>query len=149
MTSKGSKEVRIRSSGAEKKKLTVALTCTGDGKMLPALAIFKGKRKLKFKCPENVSAVIQSKGWMDSDLMLRWFKGVVVPYTKGRKALLVIDSFSAHETGEFLEEARANNVDVLIIPVVAQVKFSHLTYVSTNHSKVPSGVNGWNILNHL
>ena len=53
---------------------------------------------------------------MDSDLMLRWFKGVVVPYTKGRKALLVINSFSAHETGEFLEEARANNVDVLIIP---------------------------------
>ena len=75
---------------------------TGDGKMLPALAIFKGKRKLKFKCPENVSAVVQSKGWMDSDLMLRWFKGVVVPYTKGRKAPLVIDSFSAHETGEFL-----------------------------------------------
>ena len=30
VTSKGSKEVRIRSSGAEKKKLTVALTWTGD-----------------------------------------------------------------------------------------------------------------------
>ena len=40
VTSKGSKEVRIQSSGAEKKKLTVALTCTGDGKMIPALAIF-------------------------------------------------------------------------------------------------------------
>ena len=57
ISKKGLKEVRIRSCGAEKRRLTVALACTGEGKMLPALAIFKGKRKLKFKNPENVKVV--------------------------------------------------------------------------------------------
>ncbi len=59
---KGSKEVRVRSSGAEKRRLTVTLACTADGKMLPALAIFKGKRKLEFKPPQNVKVALQVQG---------------------------------------------------------------------------------------
>lgn len=51
ITKKGIKEVRIRSSEAEKRKLTVTLTYTASGDMLPAVAIFKGKRKLKFQSP--------------------------------------------------------------------------------------------------
>lgn len=116
VSKKGVKEVRVRSSGGEKKRLTVVLTCTGNGKMLPALAIFKGKRKLKFKSPANVCVAVQAKGWMDTELMMRWLKGIVLPYTQKRKALLVIDSFSAHESTEFIEEARKNNVHVAIIP---------------------------------
>ena len=93
VTKKGTKEVRVRSSGSVKKKLTVVLACTGDGKMLPSLAIFKGKRQLKFKNPNSVHVTVQPKGWMDSDIMLRWFKAVVLPYTQKRRALLVLDSF--------------------------------------------------------
>ena len=84
--------------------------------MLPALAIFKGKRALKFKTPKDVKVTVQSKGWMDSELMLKWFKGVILPYTQGKRALLIIDSFSAHETEEFLREAKSRNVDVALIP---------------------------------
>ena len=90
VSKKGVKEVHVRSSGEEKKRLTVALTCTGNGKMLPALAIFKGKRKLKFKTPANVCVVVQQKGWMDTELMERWLKGIILPHTQKRKALLVI-----------------------------------------------------------
>ena len=103
---KGTKEVRIRSSGAEKRNLTVALCCTGSGEMLPSLAIFKGKRKLKFKSPKDVNVAVQVKGWMDGDLMLWWFQGTIVPYTRGERALLLIDSFSVHETDEFMEMAK-------------------------------------------
>ena len=94
----------------------MVLTATGDGDMLPALAIFKGKRKLRFKSPDD--AHVQPKGWMDSELMLRWFKAVILPYTKVKKkrTLLVIDSFSTHETDEFLALAHASNVDVTTIP---------------------------------
>ena len=55
----------MRSSGAEKKKIAVALTCTGNGEMLPAVAIFKGKRKLKFKS-QGVSMLqfSQKDGWI-------------------------------------------------------------------------------------
>lgn len=43
ITKKGTKEVRVRSSGADKRKLTVVLSCTVNGNFLPVVAIFKGK----------------------------------------------------------------------------------------------------------
>ena len=63
----------------------MTLTCTGDGEMLPALAIFKGKRKLKFKSPDDVHVTIQAKGWMDADVMLQWFKAIILPYVKAKR----------------------------------------------------------------
>ena len=53
---------------------------------------------------------------MDADLMLRWFKAAVLPYTKGRRALLIIDSLSAHENQDFISEANKENVDAVVIP---------------------------------
>lgn len=70
--------------------------------MLPALVLFKGKRHLKFSTPPAVIATVQVKAWMDEEIMKRWFKGVVLPYTKGRQTLLVIDAFSAQETTDVL-----------------------------------------------
>ena len=57
----GVKEVCVCSFGDQKKQLTVSLhvTCTGDGGLLPALAIFIGYKKLKFKTPENVHIIVQ------------------------------------------------------------------------------------------
>lgn len=116
VSKKGVSEVRICSSGAEKRRLTVVLSCTASGKMLPSLAIFKGKRKLQFKPPKDVHVAVQQKGWMDTDLMFRWLKAIVLPYTKGRKTLLVMDSFSAHEDTKLLEKAKAENIDIVVIP---------------------------------
>ena len=79
--------------------------------MLPAVAIFKGKRKLKFEAPSNVK--LQVKGWMDSDLMLQWFKAVALPYT-------------AHETEQFIALAQSDNVDVVIIPGGCTIKIQPL-----------------------
>ncbi len=87
----------------------MALTCTRDGKMLPALAIFKGKRQLKFSTPLAVKTTVQAKAWMDEDVMKRWFKGVIVPYTKRRKSLLVMDCFSAHETEDIFALAKSHS----------------------------------------
>ena len=110
VTKKGVKELRVRSSGADKKRLT------GNGKMLPSLAIFKGKRKLKFKSPDGVHVTVQPKAWMDSDIMLRWLKSSNPTIYKEKKVSPCIGFFSAHENDEFLKEARDNNVDVVVIP---------------------------------
>ena len=40
---KGDKECVVRSSGSEKKHLTVVLSASVDGKILPPMIIFKGK----------------------------------------------------------------------------------------------------------
>ena len=39
----GSKECTVRNSGCEKKHITIVLSATADGKMLPPIIIFKGK----------------------------------------------------------------------------------------------------------
>ena len=43
IAAKGTKECMVLTSGGEKKHLTVVLSTTGDGKMLPPMIIFKGK----------------------------------------------------------------------------------------------------------
>ena len=44
---KGTKTISVRTTGAEKRHLTVVLAATADGQMLPPMVIFKGKRNLK------------------------------------------------------------------------------------------------------
>ena len=44
---KGAKTVSVRSTGAEKRRLTAVLAATGDGQILSPMIIFKGKRALK------------------------------------------------------------------------------------------------------
>ncbi len=61
LNKKGAREAPIRSSGADKKRLTLAVTCVGNGTLLPSLAIFKGKRKLKFRTPLEVQVTVQEK----------------------------------------------------------------------------------------
>lgn len=45
-----------------------------------------------------------------------WFRSIILAHTKGRQALLAIDSFSALETEEFNQLAQCNNVDIVVIP---------------------------------
>ena len=63
---KGVREVRIRSTGAEKRRLTVILACTAPGIILPPMIIFKGRRA--FKNIIRVVVTVQSKGWNDASI---------------------------------------------------------------------------------
>ncbi len=63
------KQCVIRSTGAEKRHLTVVLTVTADGSMLAPLIIFKGRPRgkvIEMELPEGMVAVHQEKGWMDT-----------------------------------------------------------------------------------
>ncbi|XP_011403093.1 PREDICTED: uncharacterized protein LOC105312277 [Amphimedon queenslandica] len=70
ISKKGVKQVPTRSSGAEKRRLTVTLSCTGDGDMLPTFAIFKGKRKLKFISLKEVKVALQKKAAYEDSAFL-------------------------------------------------------------------------------
>lgn len=48
---RGAKEVRVKSTGAQKRHITVVLACTGAGKMLPPMIIFKGNKILCILVP--------------------------------------------------------------------------------------------------
>ena len=71
----GSRECVVRTSGSEKKHVTVVISATADGTMLPTMLIFKGKTDKtikKLRIPEGFIVKTQEKSWMDEGLMEVW-----------------------------------------------------------------------------
>jgi len=68
---KGVKHPVVLTTGSEKKRCTIVLTCRADGLLLPPMVIFKGKKqnhKTITTIVRNRGTVImvQAKAWMDS-----------------------------------------------------------------------------------
>ena len=64
---KGARDVQIRSSGAEKRRLTIAVTSTGSGDVLPALTIFRESESLSSKPKKMFRQLFESRdGWIVS-----------------------------------------------------------------------------------
>ena len=112
---KGKRSVVVRTTGNQKRHLTVVLTVLADGVVLPALAIFKGKKQPKFH-EVGVFIRAQEKAWMDEPMMLEWIDIVWEPATEGRRALLILDSFSAHITPAIKERLKEINTVPVVIP---------------------------------
>ena len=86
----GKKEVLIRGTGAHKHHFTVTLTCTAAGEMLKPIITFKAKtdctlKKVSLREADVVSTT-QTKGWMDSQLMMKWIQKILVKHTQGQHA---------------------------------------------------------------
>ena len=72
ISKKGERECVVRSSGSKKKHLTVALSATADGQMLPPVIILKEKNEQTIRdlnIPPCFIVKTQKKAWMDDDLM--------------------------------------------------------------------------------
>lgn len=81
----GSKECIIRTSGCENKHVTIVLSATADGTMLPPMIIFKGKTEntiKKLRVPEGFIIKTQEKAWMDEQLMQIWTDDIWLKHTK-------------------------------------------------------------------
>ena len=115
IASKGAKSVIVRTTGSEKRHLTVTLCVTTEGEVLPGLVIFKGKRPLKIR-EDGVFVRVQKKAWMDEDLMLEWIDLVWEPATERLRALLILDTFSAHFTGPVKKKLKEINTIPVLIP---------------------------------
>lgn len=96
---KGVKSVRVRTTGSEKRHVTVVLACTASGEMLPPTIVFRGKtdRVLKgLKVPPKFLVARQEKAWMDTPLTLRWVSEIWQRHHRQAESLLVWDSFRCH-----------------------------------------------------
>ena len=65
---KGKKTIKVRTTGSEKRHITVVLAASGN--ILPPMIIFKGKtdRTVKnLRIPDGFVVATQSKAWMDVD----------------------------------------------------------------------------------
>ena len=118
----GSKECIVRTSGCEKKHVTIVLSATTDGKMLPPMIIFKGKTTKtieKLRVPEGLIVKTQAKAWMDENLMHVWLEDISLQHTKAmseelgfENSLLTFDAFSAHKTDEVEAKLVENKSDI-------------------------------------
>ena len=123
---KGTKECVVRTSGGEKKHLTVVLSATGDGKMLQTMIIFKGKTDrtisdLNF--PAGFIVKTQEKAWMDDDLMKVWVEDIWIKHIRAEcqklgfeNALLTFDAFAAHLTDDVEDQLLETKTNTLAIP---------------------------------
>lgn len=97
---KGSKQVCVRTTGNEKTRVTIMLSCTADGHKLPPYVVLKRKTLAKGEdLPRNVIMRCHEKGWMNEVLVLDWIKSMwcrrpgpllYFPST------LVLDAFRCH-----------------------------------------------------
>ena len=120
---KGTKTVKVQTTGSEKRHVTLVLTVTASGEMLPPMVIFKGKRALKLDVPTGFVEAVQEKGWMDQELMKVYSNEIEKPYTKRRKSIMILDSFRAHVADHVKDAFRKANSLVVIIRI----------YISSSH----------------
>ncbi len=114
---KGTKSVIVRTTGCDKRHLTVVLGVSAAGNVLPTMIIFKGKRQLKdIKAPAGFLVCVQEKAWMDETLMKDWVLQCFRKYTNRQPALLVLDSFRAHLTDTVKKETRKAGGTLAVIP---------------------------------
>ena len=119
----GSWECIVRTSGSEKKHVTVVLSATADGTMLPSMLIFKGKTDKTIKkldIPEGFIVKTQEKSWMDGGLMEVWVEGIWLKYVREvskqlgfDNSLLTFGAFSAHKMDDVQSKLVENKTDIL------------------------------------
>ena len=128
----GTKECMVRTSGGEKKHLTVVLPATGDGKMLAPMIIFKGKTDRTvsdLNIPAGFIVKTQEKAWMGDDLMKVWVEDIWIKPMRAEcqklglgNSLLTFDAFAAHLTCNVESQLLETKSDTLAIPAVCTSK---------------------------
>lgn len=116
---KGTKTVMVKSTGHEKTKFTVVLSCMADGTKLKPMVIFKRKTMPKIKFPAGVFVHVHQNGWMDQAGVKLWIDNVWNKRNGGLRkehSLLVWDMFRSHLTNETKKHLKRSNTATAVIP---------------------------------
>ena len=119
---RGKKDIRIKTTKAEKKGFTVALAATATGEKLPAVIFFKEKGgslgvrvRRAFDIPDNVRVRAKTNGWQTAVEYQWWLRSILK--RKDHRRLLVVDQYRPHQNSENIEIAKADcNAEVVLIP---------------------------------
>lgn len=101
--------VPIRCSGSSNRRMAACFAVASNGEKLPLFLIFKGQtgrtieRNLNDILPDTVFGCCQSKGWMESRVMMIWVEKIWRPYLASfGNASLLLDDFACHKQAFFL-----------------------------------------------
>jgi hypothetical protein len=122
---RGSKTVSVRASSDSTKRITVAVTVTASGLMLPPYLIFNAKPNGRVErqlanFPPGAHYAVQKNAWMDERVMIMWVEAVLEPYVKtapdGVRPLLFLDSYRCHMMASVVQRVQELGVEVQHIP---------------------------------
>jgi hypothetical protein len=117
---KGTKEVRVRTKGKEKERLTVVLGASAAGDKLNIYTLVKRKTDpTKLKVPPGMIVVGQENGYMDEKHMLDYIERILAQYKPvalEHKTLLVIDAFKAHLSDKVKARIKGYKAYLAVIP---------------------------------
>ena len=71
---KGTKDIKITTTGHEKCSFTVVLCVTANGGKLPPMVIIKRKTLHKGDIPKEIVVRVNPQGWMNKELMIEWLE---------------------------------------------------------------------------
>jgi hypothetical protein len=129
VVAKGSGEAaKLGTSIASPDQQITTMPCiSAAGDKLQLCAVIKGKteRSLK-KITEGASEAVKrvrlyysEKGWVNSEILCRWLRDVVQPYTESAPAALILDSYAAHFAPEVRAAAAAMSLELIQVPAGA------------------------------
>lgn len=121
----GARSVNVRTSTGSTMRVTVAVTVTASGLMLPPFFVYKGKPGGRIEREfSNYNAggfySAQEKAWMDESIMQKWITQVLKPYVEtapdGVRPILFLDSYRCHLMASVVNVMEAMGVQVEHIP---------------------------------
>jgi hypothetical protein len=119
---KGSKHVPGATCGHEKAKISIAVTVSADGYVLPAMVIIPRKTPLPNYIPPNNVIVHykENSNTFDSDVISNGvLQRIIYPQilvNNQKNPLLIMDSAPCHKTKEVREKCEEFGINLLLIP---------------------------------
>ncbi len=105
---RGSRTVNVRTATGDSKRVTVAVTITASGHLLPSMVVFKGSptgtiaRREIPTLPGGLLYRSNAKAWFNEQVMLDWVTHVLAPYVatvpEGIVPILFLDMFKVHRS---------------------------------------------------
>lgn len=134
LAQKGQKVVGFATSGERGKTTTVVCAFNASGNYVPPCFIFARKRmspELQRNGPPGASYFCSDNGWMNEDLFVQWLKHFksFANCSKEQPTLLIMDNHVSHCTLEAYNFCRDSGIVVLTLPLTAQIRFSHYTFL--------------------
>jgi hypothetical protein len=117
---KGQKSVAIWKHGYEKKMISLILTITAAGGLLPPSIILHRKTEYKLKCRNKIGLTCfsnEESAWMNEVVMLQYLNQIIFPYVKDRPGIIIFDSYAAHYTENVMNSiSTRSKLFVALIP---------------------------------
>lgn len=115
---KGAKTITVKSTGHEKSRFTVVLSCLANGVKLTPMVIFKRKTLPKLKFPPGILVHVQENGWIDEDGVRLWLNKIwdKRPGNFNNRSLLSWDMFRSHLTDKVKQNLKDLRTEQAVIP---------------------------------